>query len=255
MVQPVLATLPYIDKEKRCYNAYKLRYILKAWDIKDWVVGLEIGKSGYKHYQIRFDLSGDFSTFFEWCKRNIPDMHIEKASATTYSTDYERKGGFFVCSRDNRDILRVRYGTLTRDQREILWTARNQNDRQVDVWLDPAGNHGKSFLTVHLWERGKALVVPRSATTPEKLSAFICSAYKGEEFIIIDIPRATKIPASIYECIEEVKDGLVFDHRYSGRARNVRGAKVIIFTNTPLDTKKLSKDRWRLHGIQGMPLS
>lgn len=248
MVQPVLATLPYKNKGGK-YNAYKVRAILKNWDIKDWIVALETGKNGYRHYQLRFDLSGDYNQFFEWCKLHMADIHIEKASVGTYQTVYERKDGFFVCSRDNPDILQCRFARLTSIQRDILATVDNQSDRQVDVWLDRVGNHGKSFLSVHLWERGRALVVPRTACTPEKLSAFICSAYNGEPYIIIDIPRATKIPPSIYECIEEIKDGLVFDHRYSGRTRNVRGVKVIVFTNTPLDTKKLSADRWRLHGV------
>lgn len=113
----------------------------------------------------------------------------------------------------------------------------------------PRGNHGKTWMTIHLWERGQALVVPRYATTAEKLSAFVCSAYKGEPYIIIDIPRATVPTTALYEAIEELKDGLVFDTRYSGRTRNVRGAKIIIFTNSALDPEKLSADRWRLHGI------
>lgn len=187
------------------------------------------------------------NSFFEWAKANFPDAHIEEAS--TERGDYERKSGNFICSTDTREIRQVRFGVLRESQRKILEEVKTQNDRQIDVYLDPVGNHGKTWLTIHLWERGRALVVPRASCTPEKLSAFVCSAYKDEEYIIIDIPRSRKIDTGLYECIEEIKDGLVFDHRYSGRTRNVRGAKIIIFTNTPLDTKKLSHDRWRLHGV------
>lgn len=249
MVTPVLGTLSY-KNAGGFYNAHKIRSILNNWDIKDWIVGLETGKKGYKHYQIRFDLSGDYDRFFEWCKFYAPDLHLEKASASTYETDYERKGGFYACSRDTPEIRSVRFGRANHLQRDMLGIVDSQNDRQVDVWLDPKGCHGKSWLTIHLWERGEALVVPRSAASPDKLSAFICSAYKEQPYIIIDLPRAAKIPPAIYETIEEVKDGLVFDHRYSGKTRNIRGAKVIVFTNKALDIKKLSKDRWRLHGVE-----
>lgn len=249
MVTHVMGTLPYRDKEGR-YNAQWIRLIFERYDIKDWVVALEKGKGGYRHYQLRFDISGDYDTFFNTCKLVIPSLHLEKATNGPYENDYERKEGFFCCSRDTPEILSVRFGRATPIQRDIINMLDTQNDRQVDVWLDPRGNHGKSWLSVHMWERGQALIIPRSATTPEKLSAFVCSAWNGQPYIIIDIPRAQKIDPRLYETIEELKDGLVFDHRYSGRTRNVRGTKVCIFTNTPLDKKKLSHDRWRLHGIE-----
>lgn len=221
--------------------------LLEALDCKKWIIGKERGKNGYEHWQIRVETSS--GEFFERWSKVLPTSHIEK-STSDWTDTYERKEGCFWTHADTVEILKVRFGILNSAQKRIIQTARGQNDRQVDVWYDPKGNHGKTWLTIHLWERGEALVVPRSSTTAEKLSAFVCSAYNGEEFIIIDIPRSRKITGELYEAIEELKDGLVFDHRYSGKARNVRGAKVIIFTNVKLDEKKLSYDRWRLHGIE-----
>lgn len=126
---------------------------------------------------------------------------------------------------------------------------RSQNDRNIDVFLDPRGNNSKSWLTVHLWERGQCLVIPRSESSAAKISAYICSVWRGEKLIILDIPRASKPKPEWYEAIEEIKDGLVFDPRYNGKCRNIRGTKLIIFTNIELDRKRLSTDRWRLHGI------
>lgn len=255
MVTHVMATMPYRNKETGEYNAKWIRNIFKNFDIKDWIVALETGKGGYRHYQIRFSISGNFDDFFLWAHVYAPGMHIEKANDGPFENNYERKDGFFVTSRDTSDILRIRFGRLSPLQRDILSIVDSQNDRQVDVWLDISGNHGKTWMTMHLWERGQALVVPRYATTAEKLSAFVCSAYKGEPYIIIDIPRAGEPSKALYEAIEEVKDGLVFDTRYSGRTKNVRGAKIIIFTNNPLDTSCLSFDRWRLHGMKNSDLS
>lgn len=223
-----------------------LKVMLEKNDVKSWTIGFEVGKDGYRHYQVRLVSSND--AFFEWIKAHIPTAHVEKA--VQESGDYERKSGSFISSSDTNEIRQVRFGSLRKLQKKILQEVNTQGDREIDVYLDPEGNHGKTWLTIHLWETGKALVVPRASCTPEKISAFVCSAYKGEPYIIIDIPRSRKIDTGLYECIEEIKDGLVFDHRYQGRIRNVRGAKIIIFTNIPLDTKKLSHDRWKLHGIK-----
>nr|WDW25865.1 MAG: replication-associated protein [Canine associated porprismacovirus] len=225
----------------------EIEIMLEENDVKKYVVGRERGRGGYEHWQIRLQTSN--KSFFDWMKANIPKAHCEQAQDTYEAWQYERKDGHFWSSDDTVEIRKVRFGQLTKAQKGIIQTLRSQNDRQVDVWYDPKGNHGKSWLTVHLYETGKALVVPRASTTADKLSAFICSAWKGEEIVIIDIPRASKPTIALYECIEEIKDGLVFDHRYSGRTRNIRGTKIAVFTNHKLDLKQLSNDRWRLHSL------
>nr|DAL02127.1 MAG TPA: Rep protein [Smacoviridae sp.] len=221
-----------------------LKIMIERNDCKRWIIGKETGQEGYKHWQMRLETSND--SFFDWCKKNVPYAHVEEATDTW---EYERKEGKFWSSEDTSEIRSVRFGTPTQKQREIINTARKQSIREVDVWYDPSGNHGKTWLSIHLYELGKAMVVPRASTTAEKLSAYVCSAYRGEEFIILDIPRSRKISPELYEAIEEIKDGLVYDHRYSGRCRNIRGVHVIVFTNNKLDVSKLSHDRWRLHGF------
>lgn len=219
-----------------------------------------MGANGYRHYQIRLVSSNPH--FFEWVQNNIGVAHVEKGN--TEWNDYERKSGNFACSEDTDQIRQIRFGNLRELQKKILKEVNHDQgwvllpggridksgDRRISVYLDSTGNHGKTWLSLHLYEIGKACIVPRASCTPEKASAYICSAYRGEEYIIFDIPRSRKIDAGLYEVLEEIKDGLVFDHRYTGKCRNIRGVKLIVFTNTPLDTKKLSHDRWCLHGIR-----
>lgn len=235
----------YILTIPRTVHKKILKLMIKENDCKKWIIAREVGENGYQHYQIRLETSN--KGFFLWVKKNIPSAHVEKGSTDNF--DYERKEGDYWCSYDTSDIRKVRFGNLYPLQKRILRTVRNQSDREIDVWLDPHGAHGKTFLSIYLWERRQALVVPRSCGSADRIIQFVCSAYKNETYIIIDIPRSSKIRPDWYEAIEELKDGLVYDTRYSGRARNIRGVKIIIFTNTPLDTKRLSKDRWRLHGI------
>lgn len=243
-----MATVPY----KYCKRGRTWLEYFEQQDCHKWIIALEHGKGGLKHWQLRFKVRGcdtkqGKDAYFKAWKFQFPTAHIE---FTENWCDYERKEGNFVCSDDTRDILSIRYGQLRRVQREILWIARNQSDRQIDVWLDKKGNHGKTWLSIHLFERGQALLVPRYCTTSREISNFICSAYNGEEYIIIDIPRASKPKKELYETMEEIKDGVVSDPRYSGKTRNIRGSKLLVFTNIPLDEKALSYDRWRLHGLK-----
>lgn len=221
----------------------EIMHMIEVNDVKKWIVAKEIGSGGYEHWQIRLQTSNE--TFFDWIKNNIPKAHVEEATDTW---TYERKEGRFWGSEDTPEILGCRFGQPNDFQKKILKRLDKQTVREVDVWYDPEGNKGKTWLTIHLWETGEAMVVPRASTTAEKLSAFVCSAYNGERVVVIDIPRSTKATASLYEAIEELKDGLVFDHRYSGKTRNIRGVKVVVFTNNKLDLKALSKDRWVLNG-------
>lgn len=241
-------------------NKKAIKVMLNENDCKKWIIARETGKGGYQHWQIRIQTSnrrffepiknkGNIIGYEGWFPKHFPNVHCEECQDVW---DYERKEGDYWTSDDTNNIRKVRFGKPNRVQREILRIVKTQSDRQIDVWLDKNGNHGKTWLTLHLYELGRALVVPRSSTTPEKMSAFVCSAYKREEFIIVDIPRSRKIDGGIYESLEELKDGLVFDSRYSGKSRNIRGVKIIVFTNTPLDVKRLSYDRWRLHGISDL---
>lgn len=258
MTQTFMITAP---REKMSKKAIKV--MIDKNDCKKWIIARETGKNGYKHWQIRIQTSN--KGFFEpikkkgiitgykgWLPTHFPGVHCEECQNVW---EYERKEGDYWTSDDTADIRKIRFGKPNHIQREILRTVKNQSDRQIDVWLDKNGNHGKTWLTLYLYEHYRALVVPRSATTTEKMSAYVCSAYKNEEFIIVDIPRSRKIDTGLYESLEELKDGLVFDQRYSGKSRNIRGVKIIVFTNTPLDIKRLSYDRWRLHGISGESLS
>lgn len=227
-----------------------IRKFMDLADVKQYIIAKETGKNGLEHWQIRLTSSDPdfFDHMKEWCEW----AHVEKAATEDFT--YERKEGHFWTSEDTVEILQCRFAELgipgMKWQQQLLKRLRKQSVREIDVVLDPSGNRGKSFFTIALWERGEALVVPRYQSTAERLSGFVCSAYKGEWLIVMDIPRSTKPTKALYETMEEVKDGLVFDHRYSGKTRNVRGVKLVVFTNEPLNLKGLSGDRWKLHGIK-----
>lgn len=265
MTKVYMLTIP----QEKCSKILLARMVWEN-DTKKWIIASEKGRGGYKHWQVRIKVSNpNFFGYEEkqvlqlngtvqkvkvkvgWVAENMPFAFCEEAQDEWI---YERKECNFVSSEDTKEILKIRFGKMKENQERIVNECRKQGDRCVTVCYDSCGNHGKSWLTIHLYERGHALVVPRASSTAEKLSGFVCSAYSGEEFIIIDIPRARPVTAELYEAIEELKDGLVFDYRYQGRCRNIRGAKVLVFTNSKLDLSKLSTDRWHAIDYNGHEL-
>lgn len=213
--------------------------MIEQWDIHKWVYAVEKGKHGYKHVQGRFQTSKSF----EEIKKQLPGAHIEEASDTW---EYERKGGRYLTSEDTPEIIKVRFGKPRRVQIYAERVLQSTNDREVMVWIDEQGNCGKTWFTIHLWETGKACYVPPTLGTPKEIIQWVHSAYNHEPYIIIDIPRSWKWNEALYTAIETVKDGLVYDPRYTARMRNIRGVKVMCVTNTCPKLDKLSADRWIL---------
>lgn len=226
-------------------NVHKrvLRAMVEQNDTKKYIIAKESGFGGYEHWQIRIKVSND--NFFEWIKKNIPTAHVEEASETW---EYERKEGCYWTSEDTKEIRALRFGKPNLKQKRVLQAMKKQGDREILVWFDKSGKQGKSWLCGHLWEKGKACYVPPTLSSVKDIISWVHSAYNNEGLIIIDIPRSWKWNEALYTAIETIKDGLVYDPRYSARMRNIRGVKVLCLTNTMPKVSALSEDRWKIIG-------
>ena len=218
-----------------------LQEYLEEQDSHKWVVAKEIGKNGYRHIQARFAVAELKDDRWTEVKRRFPEAHIEEASDTW---DYERKEGKYLTAWDTPEIRQQRFGALRPAQKLAISVLESTNDREVMVWVDHEGNHGKSWLIGHLWEVGKACVVPPTIDTVKGMIQWVASAYHGEPYIVIDIPRSWKWSEQLYVAIESIKDGLVYDTRYTARLKNIRGVKIMVMTNNDPKLDKLSQDRW-----------
>ena len=157
------------------------------------------------------------------------------------------EGGQVLVLQRHPAVRMERFGKPRGWQETALKRLRTQNDRQVDVWYDPIGNRGKSWLAGHLYEKGKACVVPRDWTQASEITNYLIHNYNDEGIIVIDIPRESPIPKGFYACVEMIKDGLIASTKWEGKMRNIRGVKILILTNKKLDADGLSKDRWRFN--------
>ena len=236
-----MATIPSEECTTR-----KIRAFIKSQDIHRWVYGRETGSSGYKHFQFRFEwLDKDDSNAFKVWKDWFYSGHLEPARTDNY--DYEKKSGWYFCWNDNGAKIQQRYGPLRAVQRKVLEVLERTNDRQIVLWYDSTGNHGKSWLAGALWERRQGYYCPPYLNGVKEIVQYVASGYNEEPYIIIDLPRAMKWDNSLFAGIEAIKDGLIAESRYHAETRNIRGAKVLVMSNTKPRLDKLSKDRWVIY--------
>lgn len=221
-----------------------LKAFIRGHDVHKWIIAKETGQGGYEHFQVRLVTNCGF----ECLKSAFPQAHIEEASEVF---DYERKEGTYWCSNDTDSIRRCRFGEPRATQRAVLNRVRQQGDRGVTVWYSPRGNDGKSWLARHMYEKGTGFYVPPTIDTVKGIVQFIASGYNGEPYILIDIPRSWKWSEQLYTAIETIKDGMVYDTRYSAKMRNIWGVYVLVMTNTMPKLDKLSADRWRILNERG----
>lgn len=227
-----MMTLPRTGANKKL-----LKLFIEEKDIHKWVIGYETGRSGYKHFQVRLAWGGNFDELQEW----FSDAHIEQGEDEWY---YETKSGRFVSSDDTVDVRRCRFGRLRDNQKRVIDRLQLQSDRGVTVWLDRHGNIGKSFLTRWLIERRMAYYVPPTIDNAKQIIQYVCAGYQNQPIIVVDIPRSAKWNNSLYTAIEAIKDGVIYDTRYTAKMRDIWGAKILVLTNSEPQLDGLSRDRW-----------
>lgn len=230
-------TIYMMTMPRNSVNKALLKKFILDHDVHKWVIGYETGRTGYEHFQCRIQTGVDFEQLKLW----FDDAHIEQASD---DWTYERKEGRFVSSEDTSNVRRCRFGKLRSNQQRVLDVLDNTGDREIVVWYDGTGNVGKSFLTRWLVERGRAYYVPPTVENAKQIIQWVCSGYQNQPYIVIDIPRSAKWSEPLYTAIEAIKDGLVYDTRYSAKLRDIWGVKILVLTNSRPKLDKLSTDRW-----------
>ncbi|ANC51526.1 replication associated protein [Sheep faeces associated smacovirus 3] len=235
-----MLTMPWTGQSKRMINLYITRN-----DIHEWIIGYEVGRDGYRHIHVRFNGRGDFGDV----QRAFPGAHIEEG--TTMETEYEKKDGHFVSYEDSPDVLRCRFGKLRDHQRRVVKLLEKQSDRGILCWYDETGSIGKSFTCRHLVERRRAYYVPPTVDNVKQIIQWVCSGYQRQRYLIIDIPRSAEWNKSLYTGLEAIKDGLIYDTRYSAKLRDIWGVKILVLTNSLPNLDALSQDRWMIINRDG----
>ena len=126
---------------------------------------------------------------------------------------------------------------------------RQFDNRVINVIIDPRGNVAKSIFVESLEYEGLAMEIPPLMTIEDILQ--FCMSAPASPAYVIDLPRAmskTRM-AEFFAGIECLKNGMMYDKRYSGKKRRIDRPQVILFTNGGLDMSYLVQDRWKIWNI------
>lgn len=209
-----------------------------------YVIGEEVGESGYQHYQCRVV----FKTEKDWNHLINVFAGIGHVSPTQVR-DFkycEKEGKFY---RSWEKVLN-KYADLKllQWQGETVAELRDQNEREVTVIVDTEGNHGKSWLRKYLQVNNICQYIPQMDDAKDIMRIAMKKAGKGYCF---DLPRADsdRRNREMWRAIEQIKDGYLYEDRYSFQEMWIDPPKILVFTNDMPPMETLSKDRWRIWEI------
>jgi len=215
---------------------------------KKWCFQAEDAGSG-RHYQGRLSLKvkkrlGEFA---------LMGAHLSKTSDENQSND------FYVCKEDTRvegpwrdtdpyvprQVREV--GTLYKWQKYIEDNIHVWAPRTINIIIDKNGNIGKSTLVNYLCtKRGDCRSLPALSNYKDIMAMVMCMPVA--KLYLVDMPRAMvkSQQQEFYSAIESIKDGHVFDTRYSFKEKWFDCPNIWIFSNVPPDRNLLSADRWAI---------
>lgn len=216
---------------------------------EDYVIGEEKGeKTGYEHYQCKICLKEDVAYNSQVVAEALRGAHFEVARVRDYS--YCEKEGKFWRSWE-KPLWKFLNVELRGWQAQVLKHIEVQDDRKITVVLDRHGATGKSFLTGYMQVNHICEVLPSMDKHKDLMR--VAMTKKHAKGFVIDIPRAMNVRPSFWAAIEDVKNGHLWDDRYSFKERWIEPPKVLVFTNKEPKREALSADRWDIIEIGGGP--
>lgn len=219
---------------------------------KKWVFQLEKGeKTGYIHWQGRVSLI---------TKVRLPELKWSIHWSVTSKEckdcwDYVSKEATRIGSTYRWDDVYVprqirEVGELFGWQKSVIEMSSRWDSRKVNVLLDREGCKGKSVLVGKMCcELKIARKIPPLSNYKELMGMVMCMP--ESRCYLIDMPRALdkNKQEEFYSAIESIKDGHVWDNRYTYKEKWFDSPNIWVFTNVPPNRRLLSADRWKIWEI------
>lgn len=229
---------------------------------KHYVIQLEEGDSGYKHYQGRISLIK---------KRRKQEKHLLLKLFKDYPPNYleptsnpeHLKGdAFYMMKEDTRvdgpwtdkdEVIPLTAQmkifnsfTLRLYQIALKEMACNFDMRKIDLVYDPNGNIGKSLFSEYLEYNGLAEEIPPFRLMDD-IFQWVCSR-PIKKCYIVDMPRGMKKDklGDFYSGIEIIKNGVAYDKRYNAKKIRFDRPRIFVFTNMLPEFSLMSADRWNV---------
>ena len=139
--------------------------------------------------------------------------------------------------------------------------------REINFIYDPKGNNGKSTFTKYLMVKKGAVMLPISANV-DRLMAYACQQGPRQVYIL-DIPRALlsarrrdkqgnvidpmlNLQIELFSSLEMLKNGVSTTSLWGGTKSEtliMDPPYIVVFSNTMINPKLLSMDRWSCYQI------
>ncbi len=228
---------------------------LNKW-CKDWTFQGEKGeKTNFEHWQGRLSLKVKLRLNELVLKWDLKETHFSITSSVN------RKNNFYVLKDDTRtegpyeskDYVSLYIPRQIREisklypwQQYIVDNSTVWDTRTINVVVDIKGEKGKSILCEYMMVHRYGEIIP------------FCNNFKDLMRMVYDMPTSTcyliDMPRainkenlhSLYSGIEYVKNGYVFDDRYTFKRKIFDCPNIWVFTNKVPDMNMLSNDRWKI---------
>lgn len=222
--------------------------------VEKFIFQLECGENGTEHFQGCF--YRDSAIDFCHLKNIDKNWHLEQCKSWKKSIAYCQKNETKV---DGPWAKGVIINTLKKLESPRGWQIDLVNllepepDKRSVYWIwEPKGNVGKSHIAVWLFDNKNATIVDGS----KKDIAFALTVRDCfPKTVIFDIPRSNDEILLSWQTIEQLKNGLIFSTKYESKALRFNPPHVVVFSNKPPKTSKLSEDRWIIFTIENDKLS
>lgn len=222
-------------------------------EMRLWVVGEEVGKSGTKHLQ----------GYVEFKKKCRPAKAYFGGRAHWEKAKGDKASNVKYCSKDGKVIstnIKTRkpikiIEELRPWQKSIVDLVKGEpDDRTINWFWESEGNMGKSALCKYLIVKHDAMVL--SGKIADIHNGILMKMKDDEDWeptlIVLDIPRVSHGAVS-YAGIEKIKDGFFFCGKYEGGMCVFNSPHILVFANEPPDESKMSADRWNVVELSGSP--
>lgn len=211
-----------------------------------FVIGEETGTlTEYKHFQCKAHFRKPYT--LNELRKYIGEYHAEPSICKDFA--YCEKEGHFYRSWQGA-LAKYHDLDLRPWQGEVVAELCDQGEREISVILDRDGNRGKSYLAKHLVVKYNFAYVPAMPNFEDYM--FMAMAHPNAKGFIFDIPRAdnSEQAKAMWCAMETIKNGYLYDKRYTFTEKWVEPPKMLVFTNDKPPSNMLSADRWRIFEIQ-----
>lgn len=241
-------TIAHTDANKNEIQNWLTQYT------KKWAFQLEEGKTGYKHWQIRFSLK-EKKRKSELIKLIGEKWHVTPTSSGGSKTfDYviktdTRIEGPWTDADEPIYIPRQYRITPYPWQQDIIDNIGVWDTRTINVIYDKHGNIGKSTIVGHICSQRLAGLIPPLNDYRDLLASVLDRPTYS--MYLIDMPKAIKKENlfNFWSAIETIKNGYAFDTRYKYREKWFDSPNIWVFSNQVPETSMLSNDRWKIWEI------